>query len=326
MTEQIDTDGDRPTARRRHASVPVLVGSLIAAGGLIFGGVATANAYNHGTPAPATSRQADRSGKGGFLRGTHPHPSLKRVAHPPKNGNKIPNVSLVENEIKNYYGSVTGTVGDDNRAVTLPSPTGLYAKQMRRIEAHAKRYFAKQIKRYEAKSHKAAAALVFDVDDTTLNTYDYEIFSNFAYNPATNADFVNHADFPAVFGMPHFVNWAKKEGYTIFFLTGRPETQREGTVKNLKMVGYHVPLNTKHLYLKYPSLDQKPGYVHCTGPKDPSTGKKTCTTIDYKSGTRRHIEKQGYRILGDFGDQFSDLKGGAAGTEVKLPNPMYYLP
>jgi HAD superfamily, subfamily IIIB (Acid phosphatase) len=35
---------------------------------------------------------------------------------------------------------------------------------------------------------------------------------------------------------------------------------------------------------------------------------------------------QGYDIVGDFGDQFSDLKGGHADKVFKMPNPNYYLP
>ena len=31
-------------------------------------------------------------------------------------------------------------------------------------------------------------------------------------------------------------------------------------------------------------------------------------------------------IMADFGDQYSDLLGGNAGHQVKIPNPMYYLP
>ena len=51
-----------------------------------------------------------------------------------------------------------------------------------------------------------------------------------------------------------------------------------------------------------------------------------CSTTQYKSGTRRHIESGGYQILADFGDQYSDLLGGHAGVKVKIPNPMYYIP
>jgi hypothetical protein len=31
-------------------------------------------------------------------------------------------------------------------------------------------------------------------------------------------------------------------------------------------------------------------------------------------------------IVADFGDQYSDLLGGNAGHQVKIPNPMYYIP
>src|SRR5699024_5691380 len=41
---------------------------------------------------------------------------------------------------------------------------------------------------------------------------------------------------------------------------------------------------------------------------------------------RKHIERQGYRIVENWGDQWSDLKGRHAQHVVKLPNPMYYLP
>jgi hypothetical protein len=72
----------------------------------------------------------------------------------------------------------------------------------------------------------------------------------------------------------------------------------------------------KDLFLK-PAVP--PAYLHCA--KAPS-----CTTIEYKSGTRKHISSEGYKIVADFGDQYSDLLGGDAGHQVKIPNPMYYLP
>jgi predicted secreted acid phosphatase len=103
-------------------------------------------------------------------------------------------------------------------------------------------------------------------------------------------------------------------GYQTFFITGRPESQRKPTRKNLKQDGYGLPQNS-HLFLKQTN---PPAYLHC-----PSAG---CSTIQYKSGTRKHITSEGYQILADFGDQFSDLLGGDAGYQVKIPNPMYYIP
>jgi hypothetical protein len=52
----------------------------------------------------------------------------------------------------------------------------------------------------------------------------------------------------------------------------------------------------------------------------------TCTTTQYKSLTRQHIESLGYDIVANFGDQFSDLNGGFADRTFKMPNPMYFLP
>jgi hypothetical protein len=66
-----------------------------------------------------------------------------------------------------------------------------------------------------------------------------------------------------------------------------------------------------------------PDYLKAACAADPG-GK--CTTIHYKSATRAHIESLGYDITGNFGDQYSDLKGGYADHTFKLPNPNYYLP
>ena len=90
------------------------------------------------------------------------------------------------------------------------------------------------------------------------------------------------------------------------------------TAGNLVKVGYTVPTDVDHLYLKFPA-GSPPAYLHCAAVT-------TCTTIEYKSGTRAHIESLGYHIVADFGDQFSDLEGGFTDQTFKLPNPMYFLP
>ena len=278
---------DRP---KRRWKAPLITGALIAAAGLVFGGVATASAFGPASnPTPAPN------------------------AAPPRQGDAIPNVTTVESEIKAYYGSVPGTM-DGIGAVTLPSPTSNYAKEVTSIEAQMKGYLSLELRLAELKHTKPA--VVFDVDDTTLNTYDYEISSQFGYTPATNAAFVNAEAFPAVFGMPALVNWASSSGYTVFYITGRPEAQRGATTGNLTKVGYTAPSDTTHLFLKQPT---PPPYLTCAAAP-------TCTTIEYKSGTRAYLESQGYDIVADFGDQFSDLKGGSSGYQVKMPNPMYYLP
>ena len=227
-------------------------------------------------------------------------------ASTPRHGDSIPNVTVVENQIKAYYGDTV--VGTEH----LPSPDGNYAHEVEGIAADAQHFLAHR----HAKG--GAPAVVFDVDDTTLNTFNYEIFSSFAFNPTTNAQFVTDERFPAVFGMPDLVNWAGSHGYTVFFITGRPEAQRDATAGNLAKVGYTVPTDVDHLYLKFPA-GSPPPYLHCAAVT-------TCTTIEYKSGTRAHIESLGFDIVADFGDQFSDLEGGFTDHTFKIPNPMYFLP
>ncbi|KAF9613379.1 hypothetical protein IFM89_007457 [Coptis chinensis] len=46
----------------------------------------------------------------------------------------------------------------------------------------------------------------------------------------------------------------------------------------------------------------------------------------YKSGRRKELEDEGYRIVGNMGDQWSDILGTSIGNRTfKLPDPMYYI-
>ncbi|KAL8552517.1 hypothetical protein ACS0TY_001267 [Phlomoides rotata] len=51
------------------------------------------------------------------------------------------------------------------------------------------------------------------------------------------------------------------------------------------------------------------------------------TAIKYKSDKRNELVEEGYRLLGNSGDQWSDLLGPCmSNRSFKLPNPMYYIP
>lgn len=301
-TSPTSTTDTRPRERGRLSrSMPVIAGSLIAAAGLAFGSLTAASAQSsHGHARHhrlTVAQQATR---------------VKReLAWTPKNGNAELNVNVLEQQVENYYGSATATypvVG----TVTIPSSTSNYARQMKRIVRRAEAYLATAIHRYHGKKKPS---VVFDIDDTLLNTYDYTLAEQFGYDPTTNAIWVNNAAFPAVFYMPQLVTFASNHGYQVFFITGRPQSQTDATIKDLTSAGYAAPADG-HLFLKPSS---PPPYLHCAqAPK--------CTTTEYKSGTRKYITSEGYAILADFGDQFSDLLGGDAGRQFKIPNPMYYIP
>ena len=48
--------------------------------------------------------------------------------------------------------------------------------------------------------------------------------------------------------------------------------------------------------------------------------------VEFKSGERQKLEDAGYVIVGNIGDQWSDLLGAPEGARTfKLPDPMYYV-
>jgi len=232
----------------------------------------------------------------------------------PTSADQIQNIDQVKTAIKAYYGDTLDTTTVDPvtglKDLHTFSPTGAYANEVDGIVSEAKWYLSHS---QHAQTGPGTKAVLFDVDDTTLNTYSYEIFSNFVYNPTTNAQFVNAEVFPAVPHMVGLEKYAESRGYKVFFLTGRPGTQRTATEGNLTNVGYDV--KDSNVYLK--------DYTADTWLSPCAT---TCTTDQYKTLTRQHIESLGYDIVANFGDQYSDLNGGFADRTFKIPNPMYFLP
>jgi hypothetical protein len=248
---------------------------------------------------------------------TTPQPAI--TTSTPRSEKDVTNIDVLRQQLRNYYGDPLGTgqFGADSN----------YAKEASGVAADGEHYLS----HHRSSSHQTKA-IVLDVDDTTLATWNYEVFSNWAYNPTTNADYVDNQRFPAVPGMVAMATAAEREGYAIFYLTGRPTSQETATLGNLTAdntgvdAGYPKPTTLRDgedgLFTK-PDVTAYPDYLQTACAADPG-GK--CTTIHYKSATRAHIESLGYDIVGNFGDQYSDLKGGYADHTFKLPNPNYYLP
>jgi hypothetical protein len=239
----------------------------------------------------------------------------------PRSEKQITNIDVLRQQIRNYYGDPLGT--------GVFAADGNYAREAEGVAAEGAWKLAKRAKWHK---HGAQPAIVLDVDDTTLATWNYEIASNWAYNPTTNAAYVTGQLFPAVPGMVDMVTKAAAEGYAIFYLTGRPAVQEPPTLGNLTAdgigvdAGYPAPTTLNDgedgLFTK-PAVADYPDYLKAACAGDPNG---SCTTVHYKSATRAHIESLGYTIVANFGDQYSDLQGGYAKHVFKLPNPNYFLP
>ncbi|CAL5361283.1 unnamed protein product [Camellia sinensis] len=148
---------------------------------------------------------------------------------------------------------------------------------------------------------------VFDIDETTLSNLPYYAHHGFGvepYNATIYNKWANEGEAPA---LPESLRLYKKLlslKFKVVFLTGRPESQRNVTANNLKKVGYHT---LEKLLLR--------------GSADIGT-----TAVTYKSNQREKLEKEGYRVLGNMGDQWSDILGTHIGNRTfKLPDPMYYI-
>ncbi|KAK3028890.1 hypothetical protein RJ639_039899 [Escallonia herrerae] len=149
---------------------------------------------------------------------------------------------------------------------------------------------------------------VFDIDETTLSNLPYYArtdvaFGAMAYNGTKFNEWVATGKAPAVPGALKLYKKLVLLGFKIVFLSGTLKTYREVRITNLKEAGYHT---WEKLILK-------------------QVGDKG-TAVAYKSAKRGELEKAGYRILGNMGDQWSDLLGTHVGNRTfKVPDPMYYI-
>jgi acid phosphatase len=193
----------------------------------------------------------------------------------------IPNMALVKQNMRDYYKS------------------GRYLKEVETIAGQAKTYLESNLERH--REHKPS--IVLDIDETALSNYSHIEECDFGYLPKAWKSWVLQGEAPALQGPLEFYRYARNQGVTVFFITGRTEEERSATEKNLRREGYDT----------WQELVMKP------------TGDHSDTGV-YKAQQRRRLFQQGYTIVVNLGDQASDLEGGYAESVFKLPNPMYYVP
>lgn len=123
-------------------------------------------------------------------------------------------------------------------------------------------------------------AIVFDIDNTTLET-DF----GFSFPQPANKPVLNVAEY------------AQDHGVSIFFVTARPGIIQAPTEWNLEHDGYQVSgLYVRGLFDLF---------------KDVAA---------YKTAQRVDIEKRGYTIIANIGNSATDLSGGHAEKTYKLPD------
>ncbi|XP_052155436.1 acid phosphatase 1-like [Oryza glaberrima] len=122
------------------------------------------------------------------------------------------------------------------------------------------------------------------------------------YDNRSFLQYVEQGSAPALAGTLRLYQRLLELGIKPVFLTVRTENQRAVTIRNLSQQGYS---GWEKLVLQ------------------PTGG---LSIEAFKSGERQKLVSDGYAIVGNIGDQWSDLLGPAAGARTfKLSNRMYYV-
>ncbi|KAL2555094.1 HAD superfamily [Forsythia ovata] len=149
---------------------------------------------------------------------------------------------------------------------------------------------------------------VFDIDETTLSNLPYYarsdvLFGAIPYNSTLFNEWVAEGTAPPVPASLRLYRTLLPLGFKIVFLTGSSQRLKASRASNLKAAGYHT---WEKLILR--------------GEADEGTA------MVYKSNKRTELVNSGYRILGNMGDQWSDILGENSGNRTfKVPDPMYYI-
>lgn len=191
----------------------------------------------------------------------------------------------------------SGTVGAGElvKALIEYHDSGAYEADLASVDGAAEEYLNAHLTHGSAKP-----ALVLDIDETSLSNYASLVASGF-----TEAGLVPSAvtgTATAIAPTVKLYHDAISHGVAVFFVTGRPSLLQGTTEENLRNVGYDE--GWTGMYFKPTEAD----------------------TEAFKSATRKLIDRSGYHIVVNVGDQQSDLDGGSAQQDFKLPDPFYYIP
>jgi len=200
-------------------------------------------------------------------------------------------------------------VGDAGIAARAYHDSGAYDRDLAIVANQAARWIAVRA----PAAHRPA--LVLDIDETALSNWEIIKLDDFGRpiagpcNPGSGAPcgwaaWDQLARDPAIKPTLQVFRTARSANVAVFFITGRPESQRAATERNLSKTGY----------AGYTRLFMVPNGAHYA------------SAADFKTPVRMEIEHMGYTIIANMGDQPSDLRGGHAEKKILLPDPFYRVP
>lgn len=173
---------------------------------------------------------------------------------------------------------------------------GRYGREIDAVAARANRWVAERAARGGSR-----LTVVFDLDETLFSNWPYLKAGDFGFVLPEWNRWVDEAKAPAIESVREVYRTTRRSGVDVVFITGRPDTARASTERNLGAIDCS----------DYAALFCKPANTHGT-------------SAAYKTAVRRKLEAEGRTIIANIGDQESDLSGGFAERTFKLPNPFYH--
>ena len=174
--------------------------------------------------------------------------------------------------------------------------SGKYDEELKGVINDAREQFSK------IEIHKNSV-VIFDVDETVLNNYGLAKQMDFGYVYDLNKKWNKELKAPAIQQVKDLYEFLLGKGVSIIFLTGRNYTEYDVTYENLMKVGY----------TKFDTL--------ITQREDELKLKSQ----EFKSKKRVELTNLGYEIIGNIGDQWTDLNGPYSGIQIKIPNYLYEI-
>lgn len=160
-------------------------------------------------------------------------------------------------------------------------------------------------------------AIMTDVDETILNNSAYEVhqllqgkdYDNSSWNKWTSM-----GDADTIPGALHFLQYAFSSGIEIFYVTNRAESEREGTLKNLKKFNFPNADN-EHLLLEQngPSKRDRKNSIAATHTIVMLMGDNM---NDFSFLFEKKTSDERDKVADDFSAEFGD-------RFIVLPNPVY---
>jgi len=174
--------------------------------------------------------------------------------------------------------------------------SGRWDRDVARVFSSARRSLLRQLDRPRAPRRPA---IVLDIDETALSNYPCLDEVDFALTGVATC--VTQSRSVAIVPARRLVDAARRRKVAVFFITGAPAALAGARRANLRKAGFR-------------------GAFTVIG--RPSTSTES-SVVPYKSSERRKLERRGYRILVNVGDQRSDLAGGHARARFLVPNRIY---